>query len=429
MAEPSPSLWASVSAPADVYPILVGDQTATAVVIGAGFTGLSTALHLAQAGCDVIVVEADAPGFGASGRNNGQVIPTLTRPNPDDIVKAYGAAGERLVGLIRDSADYLFDLARGLGLEAEAEQTGWVQPAHSPGRLKLSEARVRQWNKHGARAVLHDRAEMGAITGSDAWFGGFSIPSGGHINPLALSRALARAAARAGVRIFCRSPAQAFQRENGRWIVEAAQGRVRADMLVLATHGYTDFFAPALAPDLAREIVPVLSWQMATEPLPEAVRATLLSGRPAMSDTHGDLHFARYDARNRLVTGGALAFALNGRARLKPRIAARLKRLWPQIGDVRFDYVWNGRISMTTDYLPRAHRLGPGGLAWAGCNGRGVALSVSLGREMARSLLGAPDHEVALPLVDPRPLPMHGMLRAIAPLKILEYRARDRMEM
>lgn len=426
--QPIPSLWNAVTAPTDACPTLAGDHSCAAIVIGAGFTGLSTALHLAEAGVDVIVIEAAEPGFGASGRNNGLVIPTLTRPNPDDIVKAYGAAGERLVGLLVGSADYLFDTARKHGVDQETEQTGWVQPAHSPGRLKISEERVRQWTKYGARAVLHDRAQMRAITGSDAWFGGFSIPSGGHINPLALSRGLARAAVRAGARIFCNTPAQHFAHENGRWRVITPRGVVTADRLMLATHAYTDYFAPDLAPALAHEIVPVLSWQMATQPLPEAVRATILPSRIGMSDTHGDLYFAHYDARNRLVTGGALAFAFNGAERLKARIGARLRKLWPQIGDVRFDYVWNGYIAMTTDYLPRVHRLGPGGLAWAGCNGRGVALSVSLGREIARSLAGARDEDVALPLVDMAPLPLHGLARRVAPLKIFEYRLRDAME-
>ncbi len=367
MSPPVPSLWAAVTPAFAPQAALAGDLSCSAVVIGGGFTGLSAALHLAEAGCDVVVLEAADPGFGASGRNNGQVIPTLTRANPEDIVRAYGAAGERLVALIRDSADRLFETARQLGIEAdaEAEQTGWVQPAHTPGRLKISQERVRQWSNAGARVELHDRAQMERITGSKAWFGGFSAASGGHINPLGLSRGLARAAVAAGVKIFTQTPVHSFARENGRWIAQTARGNVSADMLVLATHGYTDHFTPTLAPDVSREIVPVLSWQMATQPLPDKVRETLLPGRLALSDTHGDLHFARYDARNRLVTGGALAIGFNGHERLKPRIAARLKKLWPQIGEPTFDYVWNGYISMTTDFLPRAHKLGPGAIGWA----------------------------------------------------------------
>src|SRR5215471_12466695 len=133
------SLWAAVTPPGPELPRLEGYAEADVVVIGAGFTGLSTALHLREAGIDVAIVEAMEPGWGASGRNNGQVIPTLSRPDPDDIVAKHGAAGERFVALLRDSASTLFDLARRHDIAAEHEQTGWVQPVHSPGRIKIAE--------------------------------------------------------------------------------------------------------------------------------------------------------------------------------------------------------------------------------------------------------------------------------------------------
>jgi len=138
------SLWAAVTPPGLDLPELTGVQAADVIVIGAGFTGLSTALHLREAGVDVAIVEAMEPGWGASGRNNGQVIPTLSRPDPEDIIARHGAAGERFVTMLRDSASLLFDLARRYGIEAEQEQTGWVQPVHSPGRIKIAERRVRQ---------------------------------------------------------------------------------------------------------------------------------------------------------------------------------------------------------------------------------------------------------------------------------------------
>ncbi len=125
--------------------------------------------------------------------------------------------------------------------------------------------------------------------------------------------------------------------------------------------------------------MPVLSWQMATQPLSDNVRKTIIPGRQAMSDTHGELYFARYDARNRLVTGGAVIGPGNKAERLKARVAERLQRLWPQIGEVTFDYVWNGYVGMTTDYMPRIHRLGPDAYGWTGCNGRAVALAIPLG--------------------------------------------------
>ena len=127
-----PSLWAHVSPPGPELPELDGAQEAEVAVIGAGFTGLSTAIHLREMGIPVTVVEAAEPGWGASGRNNGQVIPTLSRHDPAALIARHGAAGERFVHVLRDSASTLFDLVRRHGIEAEAEQEGWIQPVHSP---------------------------------------------------------------------------------------------------------------------------------------------------------------------------------------------------------------------------------------------------------------------------------------------------------
>jgi glycine/D-amino acid oxidase-like deaminating enzyme len=172
----------------------------------------------------------------------------------------------------------------------------------------------------------------------------------------------------------------------------------------------------------------MLSWQMATQPLSDNIRKTIIPGRQAMSDTHGELYFARYDARNRLVTGGAVIGPGDKAERLKRRVAARLQRLWPQIGEVGFDYVWNGYVGMTTDFLPRIHRLGPHAYGWTGCNGRAVALTIALGREFANALCGAKDDDLALPFTQSTPLPFHRALRTLAPLMLLRYRRRDARE-
>ena len=158
------SLWAAMTPSGPELPELTGTQQADVIVIGGGFTGLSTALHLREAGVDVAIVEAAEPGWGASGRNNGQVIPTLSRPDPEDIVAKHGEAGERFVGMLRDSASYLFDVTRRYNIDAEGEQAGWVQPVHSPGRIKIAERRVRQWSKFGAPVELLSREQ---VTGHD----------------------------------------------------------------------------------------------------------------------------------------------------------------------------------------------------------------------------------------------------------------------
>ena len=423
------SLWAAVTPAGPELPELAGAEEADVVVIGGGFTGLSTALHLRDAGLDVAVVEAMEPGWGASGRNNGQVIPTLSRPDPEDIIAKHGAAGERFVALLRDSASILFDLTRRYNIPAEQEQTGWVQPVHSPGRIKIAERRVRQWSKFGAPVELLSRDQVRDMLGSDAWFGGFWNRSGGHINPLALSRGLAGVVVEKGARIFARSPATSIARRDGKWLVKTALGQISGKALVVATNAYSDEFSKSLIPDLAREVVPVLSWQMATQPLSDNVRNTIIPGRQAMSDTHRELYFARYDARNRLVTGGAVIGPGNKALRIKARVTERLQRLWPQIGDVSFDYVWNGYVGMTTDFLPRMHRLGPDAYGWTGCNGRAVALSIALGGELAKAVHGAAERDLALPFTEPMPIPAQSLLRRLAPLMLLVYRRRDAREM
>lgn len=422
------SLWHAVTPPGPDLPELRGAETADVVVIGGGFSGLSTALHLREAGVDTAVVEAAEPGWGASGRNNGQVIPTLSRPDPEDIVARHGAAGERFVALLRDSASILFDTAKRYAIDAEQEQAGWVQPVHSPGRIKIAERRVRQWSKFGAPVELLSRDQVRDMLGSDAWHGGFCNKTGGHINPLALSRGLARVVLAQGGRIFARSPATGIERRGDRWIVTTANGEVNARALVIASNAYTGEFSKTLAPEIAGEVMPVRSWQMATQPLSDNVRRTIIPGRQAMSDTHGELYFGRFDARNRFVTGGAIIRPFNQAATLKRRVGARLQELWPQIGEVQFDYVWNGFIGMTTDYLPHIHRLGRNAYGWTGCNGRAVALSIALGGELAKAVRGVPDRELALPFTEPTPIAANELLRPFAPLMMVLYRHRDARE-
>ena len=233
-----PSHWAAVTAQSADFAHLVGPHETDVVVIGAGFTGLSTALHLREKGVDVTVIEAVEPGYGASGRNNGQVIPTLTRLDPDDMIQKYGAAGDRFADLVRDSASLLFDMVRKYDLKAEAEQTGWVQPVHTAGRMRLAEKRVRQWEKRGAPVQLLSKDEVSQVTGSNLWHGGWTNMSGGHINPLALAREMARKLAELGGTVFVRSPVHRYERQGGRWIVTTPNGTVSARALVLATHSY-----------------------------------------------------------------------------------------------------------------------------------------------------------------------------------------------
>ncbi len=425
-----PSLWAATAAAAPpTTPLPAGEHAAELLVIGGGVSGLSAALHAARRGARTLLLEAVDIGWGASGRNNGQVIPTLTRADPDVLVQAFGSEhGEALVALLRDSADTLFGLVRQHGIDCEAVQNGWLQPAHRESRLAISRSRVAQWQRRGAPAALLDRDEVAALTGSRFWCGGWTNPSGGHVNPLGLSRGLARAAIAAGAAVHTHTPVGALTRAGDGWRVATAGGSVRARRVLVATHSYSGIVTPSPWPGLPQTLVPVRSYQMATQPLPAALRASVLPRSHAMSDTQADLHFARLDGAGRLVTGGALALAAAYDARLRRRIEQRLLKLWPQLaelGGIRFSHLWHGVFAVTPDKLPRFWRLDDGVLGWVGCNGRGLAFGTALGPALADAALDGAAARVQLPWQAPQPISGHALARLGVAAGTLYYRWKD----
>lgn len=422
------SLWAATAPARELSAPLSGGEETDVAVIGAGFTGLSAAIEARKRGHAVTVLEGKAAGWGASGRNNGQVIPILTSAEPDVWVSRYGEAGKRMVRLIGNSGDVLFDLVREFDMQAEAEQNGWFQPAHSPGRVKLSQNRVEAWQRHGFPAELKDAKESADLLGTDFWYGGMYNPTGGHINPLALAREMARVAEHLGAVIHEESPVISYERVGSTWVIKTAQGTLKARSLILATNAYTGELASRLAPRIARSVVPVLSWQMATEPVGDNLRRKILPGRQAISDTRGDLRFFRYDARNRLITGGAVMGSFDVANRVRRKAARNLAEAFPELGVPEMTHVWSGYIGMNWDRFPRVHKLGPDGWAWVGCNGRGVALGTSLGRELARAATGQPEDELALPVTEPDPFPMHVFVRRFAPTYLAWLKRQDRKE-
>ncbi|MFT8718212.1 NAD(P)/FAD-dependent oxidoreductase [Acetobacter sp.] len=423
-----PSLWEAVTPPGAARPALCEDIAVDTVIVGGGLSGLSAALTLAGKGQKTALMEAHQVGWGASGRNNGQIIPTMTAAEPDTLREAFGSVGEQFARLVGGSAAALFDLVRKENIDAEAEQTGWFQPAHSPGRMRLSAARVEGWQRFGFPARLVEREEACAMLGSDLWYGGMFNPTGGHINPLAFARGLASAAEKAGATIYENSPAVSWKREGSFWHVKTEKGSVKAKNFLLLTNAYTGKVVPSFASNFANTIVPILCWQVATAPLSEEQRKEILPGRQAVSDTHGDLRFFRYDARNRLITGGAVLGSWNAARRVARKAGAMLAEAYPSLAPPAITHVWSGYLGMTPDRLPRVHNFGPGAWTWIGCNGRGVALSVALGREIARAVSGEPIASLALPLSNPIPLPFHSLTCRIAPFYLTWLQRQDRQE-
>ncbi|MDP7549506.1 MAG: FAD-binding oxidoreductase, partial [Alphaproteobacteria bacterium] len=356
-ADPKSNLWTHTAAPAPDCPALQGERTADVVVVGGGFTGLSAALHLAMGGADTMLLEAAQPGFGASGRNNGQVVPAYSRHNPDDAVALFGRErGERLNEMVATSADLVFDLIHRHDIDCDAVQNGWLQPAHRASRLRGVQVKHDQWAARGAPVEMFDAARATELTGSPIYHGGWLHRSGGHIQPLSFSRGLASAAQAAGAAVHGDSPVLSIDREGSLWRLKVAGGVVRAEKVILATNGYTG----NLFPELRQTIVPLRSTHVATTVLGDNVAKTILPQNQGLSDTRQALWAFRKDRFGRIVTTSAPVFTAGARARMTASTIKRLNIAFPQIEQPQVEYVWEGIIAMTPERLPRYHELAGG---------------------------------------------------------------------
>ncbi len=423
------SLWADTAVPASACPPVSGDASADVCVIGGGYTGLTAALHLAEAGASVALIEAAEPGWGASGRNGGQVIPGL-KIDPDAIRAHYGPdAGPRVAAFAAGTADTTFGLIRRLGIDCDAQQTGWIQGAPSAAGLATVTRRAEEIARDGGRVEVLNAAAVAARVGHDYYRGALLDHRGGHLQPLSYARGLAAAAQRAGARLHGRSPAIGLGRTGGRWRVETPTGCISAERVILGTGGYTDLAGRGAPFDqLARSVVPVFSYQIATQPLPDELRRRILPGSEAVSETRRLLIYYRPDRFGRLVIGGRGRFRDTSEPRFFRHIERALAALYPMLAGVPLDYRWGGRIAMTRDHLPHLHEPAPGVTAGLGCNGRGVALATCIGRLLAEHALGRPGRELGLPLSPIAGIPLPQVRRPVVAVLRHWYALQDWQE-
>ncbi len=405
------ALWFHTAAPLPASPSLAGSASCDVAIIGAGILGLSTALALAQAGVAVTVLEAHAAGAGASGRNGGLVVPSLPRISPEQVRDKLGAEqAARLLGLLSTGADAVFGLIRQHGIACDAVQSGWLNPAHAASLAPRVAARVQHWQAAGARCIWLDAAESRARMGSERYHGALFDPSGGHLNPLGYTRGLARAAVAAGAELHEASPVTGQQRTSQGWTLHTKSGRLTAKLVLQCTN-----LSPPGLSDLAvrHSAVPLTVYQLATPPLPEAVRRAVLPGNEAFSDTRNNLLACRWTADGRLVTGGMAALQTGAMRRLPGKLARRLQAVFPALGRVSFEYVWRGDAALTGDFLPRLMQAAPGWLAVTACNGRGIVMNSVLGPVLAAYLQNGDAAALPLPVAPPHPIRFPSLARLV----------------
>jgi glycine/D-amino acid oxidase-like deaminating enzyme len=415
------SLWAATAAAGPALAPLERSLRVDVAIIGAGYTGLSAALHLAAAGRSVAVLEARSLGERASGLNGGQVIPGL-KTDPDALEELFGAErGARLVASVAGGPDLVFDLIERHAIACDATRSGWIQPATSESALAPLAARAAPWPRRGAAVEVLSARAVAALTGSQRYCGGLLDRRGGTVQPLAYLRGLARALLRQHGAIFAQCPVLHLRRVAREWQLETPRAIVTAPAVIAATNAYSGGLIGALQ----RSVITVPSFQVATVPLTQAQRAGILPGRQAASDTWHLLRYFRLDASGRLVLGARGTFgAMPGPRSCRHHYRA-VREIYPQLGDVRFEYHWGGLVAMTRDHLPHLHELAPGLLAGLGYNGRGVAMATLMGRLLAQRTLGMSDAELAFPVTPLRPIPLHRGASFAARVAIQYLRAVD----
>lgn len=393
------------------------------IVIGGGYTGLSTALHLAESGRSVVLLEAREPGWGAAGRNGGQVNSGFKR-EPDQVIRDFGPVyGPRLVRIALDGPRRLFETIERLGIACDPVCAGSLRVLYAAKGIGALHAAAEQWHRHGAKAEVWDAAQVAAATGTTRYVAGLYDPGGGSINPLALARGLAVAAQSAGAIIHSRAPVIALTREGTQWRARTPSADLFGDRVVIATQAYSD----DLWRGLRRSFVPAYSSIVATEPMSADLARIVLPGRQVVYEGGHVTAYFRRDRENRLLFGGR---GVQRDAVTKNdfvHLVQYAQRLWPDLRQLRWTHWWNGQLALTQDFYPRFHAPSPGLFILAGF-ARGISMGVAFGAELAALANGRPVGEFPLPVSDIRPIALHRFWRAGVALGVLKGRILDRIE-
>jgi gamma-glutamylputrescine oxidase len=419
----APSYYAATANPFPAQPVLQGDLSADVVVVGGGYTGLSAALHAAEAGLTVILLEGKRIGWGASGRNGGQMIPGM-RWGAVELVDRFGS----------DHARRLLKVANAAGEQVRTQiarhaiacdlRRGHFHAAAKPAHL---EAMRRELDcltallDYGSASIV-SAGDVGDYVASPIYHGGMIDMNGGHLHPLNYALGLAGAAQAAGVRIFEQSPVTAID-HTGPVVAATPQGQVTARHGVLAC----DAFMGQIEAGLGRMTMPVANYNVATSPLsPDQAKALIPSGA-AVSDSKFVLNYYRLSADNRLIFGGGEKYSPTPPPGIAGFVRPYLEGVFPQLKGVGIDYAWGGMVGVTLNRLPHFGRIGHSFLAH-GWSGHGVLLTTLAGQLIADAMRGTAERFDLFAALPNRPFPGGPLLRH--PLYVagmLWYALRDRL--
>jgi len=418
----APSYYAATASPWQVSPALSGEADCDVCVVGGGLSGVSTALNLAEQGLRVILLEGAQIGFGASGRNGGQVIAGYAA-EMDLVRQQLGEQGARQLWQMSVEAIDIIEQRVARHAIACDWTRGFCNVAVKPAHL----AALRDWQQelaeryHYPHCQLWGREQLAAVLGSSRYQGGLFDPLSGHLHPLNYLLGLAQAARAAGVTIYENTPVLAFCGGEAP-LLQCEQGRVRCRQLVLAANAYLGKLAPALS----ERIMPVGTYVIATEPLGKARAEGLIANRMAVCDTNFVLDYYRLSADHRLLFGGKVSYSGREPRHLAQAMRADMLRVFPQLHDVGVDYAWGGFCDITLNRAPDFGRLAPNIYYAQGFSGHGVAITGLAGKLIAEAICGDDSRLAVFERLRHRAFPGGALLRTPAlVLGMAWFRLRD----
>lgn len=417
------SWYAATAEPLDRFPPLQGAQRADVVVIGGGYTGLSAALHLAEAGRSVILLEAQRIGFGASGRNGGQ-LGSGQRVEQRDLESTLGLDTARHLWQLGEEAKTLVrDLVTRHAMPGVHLKPGVAWAASTPADVDDLHAYAAHMQNHYAYPIeTLSREAAHALCPSPDYKGAIIDWGAGHLHPLNFALGLARAAVKAGAQLH--ETSRVTDITEGREIrVTTDRGAVTADHLVLACNGYLG----TLAPQVAARVMPINNFVAATEPLGDRV-SVVLNKDIAVSDGRFVVNYFRLSHDGRLLFGGGESYGYRFPRDIAATVRKPLSQIFPHLDDVRIDYAWGGTLAITMRRLPYLTRLAPNILSASGYSGHGVGTATHAGALMAQAIAGETDGFDTMAAIPARPFPGGPSFRSpLLALAMTWYALRDRL--